>query len=426
MHHFNRRNGELYVEDVRVADLARKHGTPLYIYSGQTIIDHYERLSEAFAPIDHMVCYALKANGNLGILKMLAKRGCGFDLVSGGELFRVRKAGGPAKRCVFAGVGKTEAEIEQGLREGIYSFNVESEAELEFINKVAGRMKKTAPIAIRVNPNVDSGVHAKTNTGTYENKFGIAFEKVEALYAKAARLYNLRLVGVQMHIGSGLTSLRPFIATVKKMLPLVMRLKAAYNIEFFDIGGGVGIVYGHALESGPRKWWKKKHAPLTIAAYAAALIPLLKDLGLKILLEPGRVIVGNAGVLVTEVLYVKKTGRKTFVIVDAGMNDLIRPTLYESYHEVVPVKQPGKQSRLVSTDLVGPVCESGDYFCKDRPLPPFKQGDLVALLSTGAYGFAMASNYNARPRPPEILVQGKRGVVARKRETMADLIRGEV
>ncbi len=425
MHHFQVKKGELYAEGVPLSKLARTYGTPLYVYSANTITDHFDRLTAALAPLDHMICYAMKANSNLAVLNLLAKRGSGFDLVSGGELTRVLEAGGDPKRCSFAGVGKTRGEIEQALAEHVYVFNVESIAELEFINQIAGEMKKVAPIAVRVNPNVDAATHSKITTGTYENKFGIAFEEIGSLYARAARMKNLRLLGVQTHIGSQITEVKPFVQAIKKMAPLVAELKTKYKIEFFDIGGGLGIVYDPALASGTPDWWKKqKKKPLTPASYGEQIVPLLKPLGLRILVEPGRFMVGNAGVLLTEVLYVKKTGKKTFVIVDAAMNDLIRPAFYESYHEIVPIKRrPG--SKLVSTDLVGPICESGDTFAKDRPLPAQKPGDILALLSAGAYGFVMASNYNTRPRAAEVLVDGTKHRVVRQRETVADLLRGE-
>src|SRR5271156_4918329 len=342
MHHFQVKKGELYAEGVPLSKLAEAYGTPLYVYSASTILDHFDRLTAALAPLDHLICYAVKANSNLAILNLLAKRGSGFDLVSGGELTRVQKAGGKAAKCNFAGVGKTRAEIEQALAAGVYAFNVESIAELDFINQVAGEKKKRAPISIRVNPNVKADTHHKITTGTYENKFGIAFEEIPALYARAARMKNLRLLGVHMHIGSQITEVKPFVQAVKKMLPLVQELKARYKIEFFDVGGGLGIIYDPALASGSPEWWKKqKMRPLTPASYGEHVVPLLKPLGLRILVEPGRFMVGNAGVLVTEVLYVKKTGRKTFVIVDAAMNDLIRPAFYDSYHEIVPLKPKG-------------------------------------------------------------------------------------
>ena len=426
MHHFQIKKGELYAEGVPVSKLAAAYGTPLYVYSASTITDHFDRLTQALAPLDHLICYALKANSNLAVLSLLAKRGSGFDLVSGGELTRVQRAGGDAAKCSFAGVGKTRAEIEQALAANVYVFNVESVAEMEFINRIAGEKKMRAPVAIRVNPNVDASTHSKITTGTYENKFGIAFEEIGALYARAARLKNLRLIGVQMHIGSQLTEVGPFVKAIRKMLPLVRELKARHRIEFFDIGGGLGIVYRPALASGQAAWWKKqKTPPLTPASYAENVVPLLKPLGLRILVEPGRFMVGNAGALVTEVLYVKKTGKKNFVIVDAAMNDLIRPAFYESYHEIVPVKQKRAGGKLVSSDVVGPICESGDYFCKDRPLPAQKPGDRLALLSAGAYGFVRASNYNTRPRAAEVLVVGTTHRVVRRRETVEDLLRGE-
>jgi diaminopimelate decarboxylase len=424
MHHFHVKKGELFAEKVSVAKLAKTYGTPLYVYSANTISGHYDRLSAALAPLDHLICYAMKANSNLAILKLLAKRGCGFDLVSGGELTRVLRAGGKAQKCSFAGVGKTREEIEQALAENVYVFNVESIAELEFINQVAGEMKKKAPIAVRVNPNVDAGTHSKITTGTYENKFGIAFEEIGELYARASKMKNLKLLGVQTHIGSQITEVKPFVQAVKKLVPLVQELKARYKIEFFDIGGGLGIVYNPALASGTPEWWKKqKVKPLTPASYGEQIVPLLKPLGLRILVEPGRFMVGNAGTLVTEVLYIKKTGKKNFVIVDAAMNDLIRPAFYDSYHEIVPVKKQG--GKLIPSDVVGPICESGDYFCKDRPLPVQKPGDKLALLSAGAYGFVMASNYNTRPRAAEALVDGAKHRIVRKRETVDDLLRGE-
>jgi len=424
MHHFQVKKGELYAEGVSLSKLADTYGTPLYVYSANTITDHFDRLTAALAPLDHLICYALKANSNLAVLHLLAQRGSGFDLVSGGELTRVQKAGGQAAKCSFAGVGKTRDEIEQALAAGVYAFNVESIAELEFINQIAGEKKKRAPIAIRVNPNVDASTHSKITTGTYENKFGIAFEEIGPLYARAARMKNLRLLGVQTHIGSQITTVKPFVQAIRKMLPLVQELKALHHIEFFDIGGGLGIVYDPALASGQPGWWKRqKVKPLTPPSYGEQIVPLLKPLGLRILVEPGRFMVGNAGVLVTEVLYVKKTGKKTFVIVDAAMNDLIRPAFYESYHEIVPLK--GKGGKLVSSDVVGPICESGDIFAKDRPLPAQKPGHRLALLSAGAYGFVMASNYNTRPRAAEVLVDGAKHRVVRKRETVADLLRGE-
>jgi diaminopimelate decarboxylase len=425
MHDFRYVGNKLFCEGVAVESLAQKHGTPLYVYSQRTLTEHFRRLDAALAPLDHLVCFAMKANSNLSVLRTLANRGAGFDIVSGGELQRVIAAGGDPRRCVFAGVGKTEDEIEFALRQNIYSFNAESEPELQRINRIAARLKKIAPVAVRVNPNVEAHTHAKITTGTYENKFGIAFERVEGVYARAGRLKNLRLRGLQMHIGSQLTSVSPFEQAVKKVLPLVQKLKTKHALEFFSIGGGLGIVYQPALASGTVAWWKSSAAKniLTPEKYAARLVPLLKPLGLKILVEPGRFISGNAGILVTRVEYVKRTGRKNFVIVDAAMNDLIRPAFYDAYHEVVPLTRKGNST--LKSDVVGPICESGDYFCKDRPLPKVGEGDYLALMSAGAYGFVMASNYNARPLAAEILVNGRRAAVARERQPVKEIWSGE-
>jgi diaminopimelate decarboxylase len=438
MHEFCYRKGKLYCEGVEVDSLIKKYGTPLYVYSQKTITEHYRRLHKALAPLDRMIFYAMKANSNLGILSCLAKMNAGFDTVSGGELYRVVKAGGKPSRCVFAGVGKTEEEIRYALKIGIYCFNVESEAELRRINRIAASMRKVAPISLRVNPNIEAKTHSKITTGTYENKFGIAYEQIVPLYEFAARMPFLKLKGVQIHIGSQITTVAPFSKAVHKVLPLVRSLRDRYKLEFFSIGGGIGIVYRPALESGHRDWWDPKHEhihrhfagkadmPLTIDLYARTLIPLLKPLGMKILLEPGRFIVGNAGVLITRVEYLKRTGQKNFVIVDAAMNDLIRPAFYDSYHQIVPVNQDlNGNSKRVKCDVVGPICESGDFFAKDRELSIMREGDHLGIMSTGAYGFTMSSNYNSRPRPPEVLVDGKKAKLARRRETLGDLIRGE-
>jgi len=421
MHDFHYIGNKLFCEGVAVESLARKFGTPLYVYSQRTLTEHFRKLDAAMSPVEHLVCFAVKSNSNLSVLRTLANLGSGFDIVSGGELQRVIAAGGDPRRCVFAGVGKTEEEIEFALRQNIYSFNAESEPELQRINRVAARLKKIAPVAVRVNPGVEAHTHAKITTGTYENKFGIQFEQVEGVYARAGRLKNLRLRGVQMHIGSQLTSVSPFEQAVRKVLPLVKRLKEKHALEFFSIGGGLGIVYQPALASGAAAWWKSAAAKhiLTPEKYAARLLPLLKPLGLKILMEPGRFISGNAGILVTRVEYVKLTGRKNFVIVDAAMNDLIRPAFYDAYHEIVPLARKGK-SKLKS-DVVGPICESGDYFCRNRPLSEAGEGDYLALLSAGAYGFVMASNYNARPLAAEILVNGRRAAVARERQAAKEI-----
>lgn len=425
MHSFHYQNGTLHCEGVDLESLAAEHGTPLYVYSAGTILNNYRRLASALAELDCLICYATKANSNLSVLQLLAKEGAGFDIVSGGELFRVDKAGGDPAKCTFAGVGKTRPEIEAGLRQGIYSFNVESEAEAAFINQVAGELGLLAPIALRVNPNVDAKTHKYISTGKSENKFGIDYASIREAYARAAALPNLRIRGLQMHIGSQLTSVSPFVEAVEKVLPLVEELKSLYNIEFFSIGGGIGIVYHDSLASGAASWWESQaEKPLTAEEYASRLVPLLKPLGLRIVLEPGRYMVGNAGVLLTEVLYEKRGSAKTFKIVDAAMNDLIRPALYEGHHEVAALKEPVSGETEVA-DIVGPVCESGDFFAQNRELPRLQAGDRLALLSAGAYGFVMASNYNSRPLPAEILVSGEEARVVRKRQTYEDLIAGE-
>ena len=424
MHDFRYVGNQLYCEGVAVATLAKKFGTPLYVYSQRTLTNHFQKLDRAMAPVDHLICFAMKSNSNQSVLRTIANLGGGFDIVSGGELQRVIAAGGDPGKCVFAGVGKTEAEIEFALRRGVYSFNVESEPELHRINRVAARLKKIAPVAVRVNPNVDAHTHAKITTGTYENKFGIAFEQIESVYARASKLGNLRLRGLQMHIGSQLTTVAPFDQAVRKVIPIVQRLQQRHGLEFFSIGGGLGIVYQPALASGDAAWWSKAGKKiLTPDKYAARLVPLLKPLGLRILMEPGRFISGNAGILVTRVEYVKRTGKKNFVIVDGAMNDLIRPAFYDAYHEIVPLTRKG--GATISSDVVGPICESGDYFCKDRPLAKVGAGDHLALLSAGAYGFVMASNYNTRSLAAEVLVSGKKYAAVRGRQPVGEIWAGE-
>jgi diaminopimelate decarboxylase len=425
MHDFRYVGNRLFCEGVAVESLARKFGTPLYVYSQRTLTENFHKLDAAMSPVDHLVCFSVKSNSNRSVLRALANLGSGFDIVSGGELQRVIAAGGDPRRCIFAGVGKTEDEIEFALRQGIYSFNAESEPELQRINRVAARLKKIAPVAVRVNPGVDAYTHAKITTGTYENKFGIQFEQVEGVYARASKLKNLRLRGLQMHIGSQITEATPFEQAVRKVLPLLKRLQEKYPLEFFSVGGGLGIVYQPALASGVAAWWKTSAAKniLTPQKYAGRLVPLLQPLRLKILIEPGRFIAGNAGILVTRVEFMKKTGRKNFVIVDAAMNDLIRPAFYDAYHEIVPLTR--KKGVQVSSDVVGPICESSDFFCKDRPLPKAGEGDYLALLSAGAYSFAQASNYNTRPLAAEILVNGRRAAVARERQPVKEIWSGE-
>ncbi len=426
MHSFHYQRGKLTCESYPLDKAAERFGTPLYVYSSQTIVDHYQRLDQALHELHHEICYAVKANSNLSVIRLLADQGAGFDIVSGGELYRVIKSGGDPAKCTFAGVGKSREEIEYALRCEVLSFNIESEQELVAIQEIAKSLNKRAPIAIRVNPDVSANTHKYISTGKTESKFGIAIDRVAEVYARAREMSNIKIRGVQMHIGSQITEIKPFVQAIEKMVPLVRQLKSECGIEFFSIGGGIGIVYQGSLESGDKVWWKEDAGrALTIQEYAGATVPLLKDLSVRVLLEPGRFLVGNAGVLLTRVLYVKKTPAKTFVIVDAGMNDLIRPALYQGYHEVVPVRE-SKDLPLTKVDVVGPVCETGDFFALDRDLAQVESGDLLTLMSAGAYGFTMASSYNSRPLPAEVLVSGSEAKIVRRRQTYADLIAHEI
>jgi len=452
VHFFRYHDGKLHCEDVDLATVAQEFGTPLYVYSAGTILDHYHRLDAALVSLDHLICYAVKANSNRAILKLLLEAGAGFDIVSGGELFRVLKAGGDSSKCTFAGVGKSREEIEYALGQSVYSFNVESEAELEYIDRIANATRRhgmPAPIALRANPDVDPDTHEYIATGSHQNKFGIPLGRLAAIYERAANMGNIDIVGAQMHIGSQITKAEPFADAIKKVAPIVRELKSKYGIKFFSIGGGLGIVYESSFESGSSEWWKEnanastsKSKALSIQEYVDAILPALRELNLRILLEPGRLLVGNAGVLLTRVRYIKQTGQKKFTIVDAGMNDLIRPALYHSYHEIVPVEEPNCRASAATdagsnrsnnasrtkekTDIVGPVCESGDFFALDREMPEVHEGDLLAIMSAGAYGFVMASNYNSRPLPAEVLVRGDRFAIIRKRQTWKDLVRDEL
>jgi len=412
MNEFAYRKGELYCEDLPLRKLAEEFGTPLYVYSESHIVGRYREYDAAFGGLDHMVCCAVKANSNLAVVRALAKVGAGFDIVSGGELYRVVQAGGDPHRCVFAGVGKTREEIEYALKMGVYSFNVESEPELHMIDAVARARGQRAPIALRVNPGVDPHTHHYISTGKHESKFGISIQQALPVYRAAAAMPGIEIRGVQMHIGSQITTTAPFVKAVRKMLPLVQQVRelAPQTMRCFDIGGGLGIRYRNEKAPAPR-------------ALAAAVLPYLRKLGLRILLEPGRSIVGNGGVLVTRVLYVKQTPVKRFVIMDAAMNDLIRPALYGSYHDIVPVAT--KSRRKITADVVGPVCESGDFFAEGRRIPAVEAGELLSVMSAGAYGMVMASNYNSRGRPAEVLVRGRRYELVRRRESVKDLIAGE-
>ena len=427
MHHFRYVGQKLHCESVDLAAVAQLHGTPTYVYSAQTVTDNYRRLTASLAGLDVQLCYAMKANSSLAVLRLFSNLGAAFDLVSGGELRRVLAAGGSAARSVFAGVGKTEAEIKFALETGVFGFHVESEPELARINHVAGQLGRKAPIAIRINPDVDAKTHAKITTGKSENKFGIPLKAAAAAYEAAAKYPHLSIQGVQMHIGSQLTSAAPFIEAVEKIGPFAEQLKKTYGISYFSVGGGIGIVYQDALASGDTAWWNARPAgerPLTPEAYGAALTPLLAPLGLKILLEPGRFLVGNAGVLLARVEYLKRGSGKNFLVLDAAMNDLVRPAMYEAHHELVPLLRDTSRPAL-KADLVGPICESGDCFAKDRTLQTVGEGELVAFMSAGAYGYTMASRYNTRPMPAEVLVAGSRFELVNARENFDAMLAGE-
>ncbi len=405
MNHFAYRNGELCAEGVGLAALAEKVGTPFYCYSSATLIRHYRVFAAAFPP-NALVAFSVKALGNVAVLKTLAREGAGADVVSGGELKKALRAGIPAARIVFSGVGKTRAEMALGLEAGIHQFNVESEPELEALSEVARGLNKTAPVTIRVNPDVDAKTHAKITTGTAETKFGIPWRRARAAYALAAKLPAIQVVGIDVHIGSQIVDLEPFETAFKKVAELTATLRAdGHAIARLDLGGGLGVPY--AVDNTP---------PPDPSAYGAMATRITKDLGVQLILEPGRLIAANAGILVTRVLYIKKGEAKTFAIVDAGMNDLIRPALYDSHHEIVRVNEPGVHTPRARYDVVGPVCETSDIFAADRDLPELKAGDLVAILSAGAYGAVMSSAYNARPPAPEVLVKDEQWSVVRPRQ----------
>jgi diaminopimelate decarboxylase len=409
--HFAYRDGELYADDVPVRSIAAAHGTPCYVYSRATLERHWRAFDDAFGARPHLVCFAVKANSNLGVLNVLARLGSGFDIVSVGELERVIAAGGDPARVVFSGVGKRADEMRRALQVGIRCFNVESAAELDRLDAVAGELGQTAPVALRVNPDVDAKTHPYISTGLKENKFGVPVDEALALYQHAAALPHIHVSGVDCHIGSQLTQLAPFLDALDRVLALVDKLQAAgIEIDHLDLGGGLGVTYSDERPPQP-------------AEYAAALSERLGDAPYEVFVEPGRAIAANAGILVTRVEYLKPTAGKDFAIIDAAMNDLIRPALYSAWQQIVPVAEhpSGRHGRY---DLVGPVCETGDFLGKDRELT-LNAGDLLAVRSSGAYGFTMASNYNTRPRAAEIMVDGDRVHVVRARETIADLLRGE-
>jgi diaminopimelate decarboxylase len=412
MHHFSYRTGILCAENVSLARLAEEVGTPFYCYATATLERHYRVLTQAFRDSEHLICYSVKVNSNQAVLKTLARLGAGMDVVSEGELRRARAAGVPADRIIFAGVGKTRDEMAYAAGEGILGFNVESESELETLSEVAARLKKTARVAIRVNPNVDAKTHTKISTGKSENKFGVPFLEAPRLYAQAARLPGLEVAGVHMHIGSQITDLAPFRDAFRLMRELVAELRReGHAIEHLDMGGGLGVPYRGTNDVPPHP-----------EEYAAVVKAAVGDLGLRLIFEPGRMIAGNAGVLVTRVLYTKRAADKTFAIVDAAMNDLIRPTLYEAHHEIWPVREAKSALQAIEQDIVGPVCETGDYLALNRMLPPLESGDLVAVMTAGAYGAVMSSTYNSRRLVPEVLVRDGLYAVVRPRPTYDQLI----
>ncbi|MCB9771962.1 MAG: diaminopimelate decarboxylase [Candidatus Omnitrophica bacterium] len=411
MHDFKFKNKDLYCENVKVSDVAKAVGTPFYLYSHNTLVDHLTKIQRAFAKVNPIVCFAMKSNGNLSVLKTLANYGAGFDIVSMGELKKALLIGADPKKIVFASVGKTEDEIAIALKAGILFFNVESVPELEEINRIAKKMGKVAPVALRINPDVAAATHNFITTGTLKNKFGIDLTSTRRLLKEQKKYKNIKITGLHIHIGSQIVTAKPFINAIKKVIEFLESLRSeGIRIEYLDIGGGMGIIY-------------KDENPQTAQNYSDAILPYLEKTGLKIVMEPGRFIVGNAGIFVTKVLYLKDNGFKKFLIVDGGMNDLIRPSLYDAYHEIVAVK--ASKAKIIKVDVVGPICESGDFLGKARELPALKKNDLLAVLSAGAYGFVMSSNYNVRCRVPEVLVKGKEFAVTKKRETYDDLLRNE-
>jgi diaminopimelate decarboxylase len=411
MHHFHYRDGELWAEDLPVREIAAQVGTPFYCYSHATLVRHYRVYDQAFATIPHVVCFSAKANSNLAVLRVIAREGGGADIVSGGELKRALQAGMDPRKIVFSGVGKTRDEIALGLEAGLLMFNVESEMELEAIAEVARARQRRAPVSIRINPDIDPRTHPYISTGLKKNKFGIPLDAARQAYARARSLPELEVVGVDCHIGSQLTEVGPFAEAVAKVRAFAEELRReGHDIRYLDLGGGLGISY-------------KEEDPPHPSDLAPHVVGGLRGFEVKLVLEPGRVIVGNAGILVTRVLYLKEGAAKRFVIVDAAMNDLVRPSLYGSYHEVRPVREAPAGEALC--DVVGPICESGDFLAQERKLEKVAPGDLLAVMSAGAYGFTMSSNYNTRPRVPEVLVHGARYHVVRRRETFEDLVRGE-
>ncbi|MEE4352087.1 MAG: diaminopimelate decarboxylase [Desulfatiglans sp.] len=411
MHYFQYKNNDLYCEEFPIKDIAQEVGTPLYVYSHRTLEKHFLAFDEAFAAVKHLTCFSMKSNSNLSILRLFARKGGGLDIVSGGELYRAIQAGVVPRKIVFSGVGKQDEELEYALASNILMFNVESAQELKRLDEIARRIGKKAPIALRVNPDVDPKTHPYISTGLKENKFGININEAPEQYALAAGMKNIMVSGVSCHIGSQLTSVSPFVDTIEKLMTMIEQLvNSGIPINYLDIGGGLGITYDD-------------EAPPHPTEYAKALQDKIGMTDMTLILEPGRVIVGNAGILITRVVYSKISGAKTFYIVDAAMNDLMRPSLYNSFHAILPVHLSGRNE--VKADIVGPICESGDFLAKDRIVESYEPGELMAVMSAGAYGFTMSSNYNSRPRPCEVMVKDDRFYVIRARETHQDLVRGE-
>ncbi|WP_363350299.1 diaminopimelate decarboxylase [Methylocystis echinoides] len=412
MRHFDYRGGALYAEDVAVSDIAAAAGTPFYVYSAATIRRHFRVFAEAFQGLDALVCYAMKANSNQAVLRLLAKEGAGMDVVSGGELARALAAGVPGSKITFSGVGKTDEEIAAALDAGIFCFNIESEPELEAISRIAAARGGVAPVSLRVNPDVDARTHKKISTGKAENKFGVPLSRAREVYARAAKLPGIRVCGADMHIGSQLTDLAPFDEAFSLLAELVRDLRAdGHDISHVDLGGGLGIPYHEGDD--PQSYHPERYAEIVRRHFGG--------LGCKLVFEPGRLIVGNAGVLVTRVIYVKRGEAKTFLIVDTGMNDLVRPTLYDAWHDIIPVREPVDRREII-VDVVGPVCETGDYVALDRKLPEALPGELLAVLTSGAYGAVQAGTYNTRPLIPEVLVDGDRFAIIRPRPSVEELI----
>lgn len=415
MRHFDFKNGEMYAEDVPLSKIAKEVGTPVYVYSSATFERHYRVFSDVFSDVEALVAYSVKANSNIAVLATLAKMGCGADVVSGGELIRALTAGIPSSKIVFSGVGKTQDEMKLALNSAIRIFNVESLPELQALSEVAQGLGKTAPIAFRVNPDISAGGHEKISTGKAENKFGIAWDKAEAAYALAATLPGITIKGVDVHIGSQIDSLLPFQRTIEKIGDLINRLRASgHNIESFDIGGGLGIPYGNNEKTPPHP-----------SEYGAMVKEATRDLDVELIFEPGRMVSGNSGVLLSKVIYAKETGSRNFLIIDAAMNDLIRPALYDAFHDIEPVKAPGADFEEKLYDVVGPVCETGDTFAKSRAISSMAADDLLVFHTAGAYGAAQASQYNTRPLVPEVLVNGGDYEVIRERPSIEDILRTE-